>query len=99
MIGDGWSSVDYDGWQDAPRPEDRSTQVDQTPTLGEMAEVMRNWQERGVTLASVRYVIGQVFHKELAAETEAATERVRALRTETRAAYLGGVPDKHHPDL
>ena len=79
--------------------EQRSTQVDQTPTLGEMAEVMRAWQEKGVTLASTRYVIGQVFHKELAAETEAATERVRALRAEARTAYLGGAPDKHHPDL
>lgn len=79
--------------------EQRSTQVDQPLTLGDMAEVMRAWQEQGVTLASVRYVIGQVFFKELAAETEAAAERVRALRTETRTAYLGGVPDKHHPDL
>lgn len=30
---------------------------------------------------------------------EATTELVRAIRLESRAAYLGGVPDKHHPDL
>lgn len=32
------------------------------------------------------------------AEQEA-RERAAAIRAEYRAAYLGGVPDKHHPDL
>lgn len=59
MIGDGWSPVGHDGWQDAPRPEDRSTQVDR----------------------------------------ERAVETAAAIRTEVRAAYLGGVPNRHHPDL
>lgn len=78
--------------------DDRSTQVDQAPTLGEMADVMREWQARGVTLASVRYVIPKVFHKELAAETEHAVERVRALRAEAHAATSATI-DKHHPGL
>lgn len=30
---------------------------------------------------------------------EATKELVRAIRLESRAAYLGDVPDKHHPDL
>lgn len=77
----------------------RSTQVDQAPTLGEMAEVMHGWQERGVTLASVRYVIGQVFYKALDAEKEAAAERLHALRAEARAAVMGSTPNEHHPDL
>ncbi|QNJ55580.1 hypothetical protein SEA_PHINKY_89 [Microbacterium phage Phinky] len=70
----------------------------EAPTLGDMAEVMRGWQERGVTLASVRYVIGQVFHKELDAEKEHAAAVVAALRTEARAAVAGTV-DKHSPTL
>ncbi|QNL30049.1 hypothetical protein SEA_RUDY_79 [Microbacterium phage Rudy] len=78
--------------------DDRSTQVDQAPTLGEMAEVMRGWQARGVTLASARYVIDKVFYKELAAEVEHATERVRALRAETLAAVATTI-DKHSPNL
>lgn len=78
---------------------EESTQVDRAPTLGGMAGVMLAWQEKGVTLASVRYVIDQVFYRELVAEKEAAAERVRALRTETRAAYLDGAHDEHHPDL
>lgn len=78
--------------------DDRSTQVDQAPTLGEMADVMRDWQARGVTLASVRYVIPKVFHKEIAAEDERAHEVVRALRTEARAVVSTTI-DKHHPGL
>lgn len=77
---------------------DRSTQVDQAPTLGEMAEVMREWQAKGVTLASVRYVIGQVFYKELDAEAEAAVETARALRTEAQAA-VAGTDNRHSPNL
>ena len=33
------------------------------------------------------------------AEAAAAMERAAAIRTEVRAAYLGGVPNRHHPDL
>lgn len=32
-------------------------------------------------------------------DRERATESAAAIRAERRAAYLGGVPDKHHPDL
>ncbi|AWN04703.1 hypothetical protein HOT29_gp085 [Microbacterium phage Squash] len=78
--------------------DDRSTQVDQAPTLGEMADVMRDWQARGVTLASVRYVIPKVFYKELDAEQERAHAIARALRTEARAAVATTI-DKHHPGL
>ncbi|UVG35436.1 hypothetical protein SEA_ZAGIE_83 [Microbacterium phage Zagie] len=78
--------------------DDRSTRVDQAPTLGEMAEVMRGWQARGVTLASVRYSLSRVYAGELAAEREAALEVARALRTEARAAVATTI-DKHHPGL
>lgn len=79
--------------------EERSTQVDQAPTLGEMADVMRDWQARGITLASVRYATTKVFHKEIDAEYEHATEAIRALRSEVRTAIRDGVRDKHSPDL
>lgn len=82
----------------AESTEGRFTQVNPAPTLGEMAEVMRGWQAQGVTLASVRYVIGQVFHKELDAEHVAARERGIVLRAEARAAVTG-IIDKHSPTL
>lgn len=33
------------------------------------------------------------------AQDQRIAETVTAIRTEARAAYLDGVPDKHHPDL
>lgn len=30
MKGDGWSSEDYDGWQDAPSPEDDADEYDES---------------------------------------------------------------------
>lgn len=64
-----------------------------------MAGVMRAWQEQGVTLASVRYVIDQVFWKELAAENEHAAEVARVLRSEVRSAIASGTPNKHDATL
>jgi len=32
-------------------------------------------------------------------DRERAAETAAAVRTESRAAYLGGVPNRHHPDL
>ena len=88
----------HEGPCTGPQIEARSTQVDRAPTLGEMAGVLLDWQERGVGLASLQYATGQVFWRELSAAEEVA-EQVRAIRTEYRAAYLGGARDEHHPLL
>lgn len=91
MIGDGWSPEDHDGWQDAPRPEDRSTQVDHDALdLLDAAILSAQQDERDRMGAS---------EQTRSATSEAAAELVRAVRTEARAAYLGGVPNRHHPDL
>ena len=42
------------------------------PTLGQIAEVMREWQAHGVTLASIEYCIGRVFWAELDARAKTA---------------------------
>ena len=53
---------------------------DKVPTLGDIAVILRELREVGVTYQSIQYVIGQVYWQEIEAEEKATAEMREAMR-------------------
>lgn len=85
---DGWSPEDHDGWQDLP--EEEAVRLANEGARRAFCVRCERGHEGACTGPEPRST--QV-------DQERAAEVAAAIRTEHRAAYLGGVPDKHHPDL